>query len=40
MFEWSLYFQQHLAASRGHEDVALFLVQEGVDINIRGIFLM
>ncbi|XP_062150835.1 potassium channel SKOR-like [Alnus glutinosa] len=28
----------HLAASRGHEDVALFLVQEGVDINIRDNF--
>lgn len=24
---------QHLAASRGYEDITLFLIQEGVDIN-------
>ncbi|XP_057994094.1 potassium channel SKOR isoform X2 [Hevea brasiliensis] len=28
----------HLAASRGYEDVTLFLVQEGVDINIKDKF--
>ncbi|KAJ6290789.1 hypothetical protein OIU78_026519 [Salix suchowensis] len=26
----------HLAASRGYEDITLFLIQEGVDINIKG----
>ncbi|KAL0284331.1 UNVERIFIED_CONTAM: Potassium channel SKOR [Sesamum angustifolium] len=26
-------FPQHLAASRGYEDVTLFLIQEGLDIN-------
>lgn len=39
MSERSLCFQQHLAASRGHEDITLFLIQEGVKINIRGKFL-
>ncbi|KAL0924588.1 hypothetical protein M5K25_005430 [Dendrobium thyrsiflorum] len=24
---------EHIAASRGHEDIALFLIQEGVDVN-------
>nr|XP_023922009.1 potassium channel SKOR [Quercus suber]POE98457.1 potassium channel skor [Quercus suber] len=28
----------HLAASRGHEDITLFLIQEGVKINIRDNF--
>lgn len=37
--ERTLFFQQHLAASKGHEDIALFLIQEGVKINIRGKFL-
>ena len=32
----SLCIQQHLAASRGYEDTTLFLIQEGVDINIKG----
>lgn len=27
---------QHLAASRGYEDITLFLIQEGVDINQKG----
>uniref|UniRef100_A0A2N9FX87 Potassium channel n=1 Tax=Fagus sylvatica TaxID=28930 RepID=A0A2N9FX87_FAGSY len=34
----SLCFQQHLAASKGHEDITLFLIKEGVDINIRDNF--
>ncbi|CAN6700289.1 unnamed protein product [Malus baccata var. baccata] len=29
---------QHLAALKGHEDITLFLIQEGVDINIKGMF--
>ncbi|RZS12458.1 hypothetical protein BHM03_00043921 [Ensete ventricosum] len=29
---------QHLAASRGHEDITLFLIQEGVDVNLSGTF--
>lgn len=28
----------HLAASKGHEDITLFLIKEGVDINIRDNF--
>ena len=28
--------QQHLAASKGHEDITLFLIQEGVEVNISG----
>jgi ankyrin repeat protein len=39
MSDRSLCFQQHLAASKGHEDITLFLIKEGVDINIRGKFL-
>lgn len=27
---------QHLAACRGYEDITLFLIQEGVDINLKG----
>ncbi|GJT65453.1 potassium channel SKOR-like protein [Tanacetum coccineum] len=27
----------HLAASKGHEDITLFLIQEGVEVNISGI---
>uniref|UniRef100_A0A6N2LQ56 Potassium channel n=1 Tax=Salix viminalis TaxID=40686 RepID=A0A6N2LQ56_SALVM len=34
----SLCIQQHLAASRGYEDTTLFLIQEGVDINIKDKF--
>ncbi|RWW32500.1 hypothetical protein GW17_00002805 [Ensete ventricosum] len=29
---------QHLAASRGYEDITLFLIQEGVDVNLSGTF--
>lgn len=36
--ERSLSSLQHLAALRGHEDIALFLIQEGVDINMKGNF--
>ncbi|GMY24802.1 potassium channel SKOR-like isoform X2 [Fagus crenata] len=38
MSDRSLCFQQHLAASKGHEDITLFLIKEGVDINIRDNF--
>jgi len=31
-----LFFRQHLAASRGHEDITLFLIHEHVDVNIKG----
>lgn len=32
----SFRFAQHLAASRGYEDITIFLIQEQVDINAEG----
>jgi len=31
-----LFYIQHLAACRGYEDITLFLIQEGVDVNLKG----